>query len=233
MRKLLTAVCVGALTGTAMLAGASGSADNRPETRAYFNLGFGGASQLPSNFHYGLRLDQDRRYAPANAPAVMQFDMSGSGMLNARLNGVKLLQRNLSANQEEGAAVATTTWSAADWGLIILGVAGVGYAGYEVSTSHKDSGSTTTTGSSTGGNTTGGNTTGGLLGTGLLGTSTGGSTTGGSTTGGSTTGGGLLGTGLLGFAEVDAPSQVTRQSPEYQEWLDGGTGHMGDLEPAR
>ena len=216
MRKILTAVCLGTLSGAAMLAAAA-TPDSRPETRAYFNLGFGGARELPSSFHYGLRLDQDRRFAPANAPAVMQFDVSGAGVVDARLNGLNLLRRDLSANQEEGAAVATTTWSAADWGLIVLGVAGVGYAGYEVAGSHQDSG-TTSPSSSGGGTTAGGN------------------TAGGGTTGGGTSGnplGGLTGLTTGGLTDIAGAAGDERTSREYQEWLDGGTGHMGDLSPAR
>ncbi|HVT34389.1 MAG TPA: hypothetical protein VHE37_02310 [Nevskiaceae bacterium] len=235
MQKIMTAVCLGTMMGAAMLAAAAGPADSRPETRAYFSYGFG-AHQLPSNFHYGLRLDQDSRYAAPGTPAVMQVDMSGDGTLNARLNGVNLLSRNFSANQEEGAtAAAATSYSVADWGLIVLGAAGVGYAGYEVSKSHKDdSSSSSTTGTSTGGgsttgnSTTGGSTTGGLLGGGVLG---GGSTTGGSTTGGSTTGGSTTG-GVLGLAEYGAQSEASYHTRDYQEWLDGGTGQMGDLRSA-
>jgi hypothetical protein len=102
-------------------------------------------------------------------------------------------------------------------------------------------GGSTTGGSTTGGSTTGGSTTGGST---TGGSTTGGSTTGGSTTGGSTTGsttggttggptggitGGILGgiTGAPGFSGRDSSAQ--HGSSEYQDWLDGGTGHMGDL----
>lgn len=218
MRKVLTVLAVGAMSGAAMLATAAGPADNAPSTRAYFNYQFGGARNLPSNFHYGLRLDRDSTlaYAP-----VMQFDLSDRGTLDARLNGLSLLRRNLVAKQDEAASGADTAaagggtaYTAADWGLIVLGAAGVAYAGYEVSKSDE---TPSTAGSNSGGSTTG-SSTGGSTG--------GGNTTGGSTTGGSTTGG----LPLLSMAELDRHgAQAERMSREYSEWLDGGSGQMGDL----
>lgn len=187
-----------------MLAVAASPTDNAPEARAYLKLNFGGSRDLPRNFHYGLRLDRDSRYTQLPV-ALMQMDMSSSGTLDTQLNGMTLMRRSLIANQSEGGAEATA-YTAADWGLIVLGAAGVGYAGYEVSKSDDEP-------------TNGGG-----------GSTTGGSTTGGSTTGGSTTGGSTTGLPLLGLAELDRLSNSERASSEYREWLDGGTGQMGDLE---
>ena len=276
MRKVLTAMAVGAMSGAAMLAVAAGPANNAPEARVYMNFDFGGAQVLPRNFHYGLRLDRDRRYSAIPVP-FMQMDFDAQGNLKTHLNGMYLMRRSLIATQDEAAAggaetvaadaaaeaapvdaagaeaapadaaaveaapadaaadpfattepaadtAATetipveggeaaaaegTAYTAADWGLIVLGAAGVAYAGYEVSKSDDDS-------SAASGNSTGG-----------------GGTTGGGTTGGGSTGG-LLG-GLLGLSDLEKLGRVnnTNMAREYVEWLDGGSGHMGDLEAAR
>lgn len=260
MRKVLTAVTVGALSGAAMLAGAASPTDNVPEARAYLNFDFGGTRALPRNFHYGLRLDRDSRYATIPVP-FMQLDFDAKGTLKSHLNGMPVMRRSLIATQgeiaaegaeaaaadasanagfeaaateaapadaagsevaAEGAAEsipveevgaeagATAAYTAADWGLIALGAAGVAYAGYEVSKSSDDAPA------GSGGGSTGG-----------------GSTTGGSTTGGSTSGSPLGGI-LLGLSDMEKLGRnSSNPSREYIEWLDGGTGHMGDLEAAR
>ena len=256
-----------------MLAVAASPTDNAPEARAYMNFEFGGQRVLPRNFHYGLRLDRDRRYSALPVP-FMQMDFDAQGNVKTHLNGMYLMRRSLIATQDEAAAggaesvaadasaeasvdaaaaeaapadaavaeaapadaaasdpFATetaaaeaapetipveggeaaaaegTAYTAADWGLIVLGAAGVAYAGYEVSKSDDDSAAAASGNSTGGGGTTGGGATGGLLGGLLLGGST--------------------------MMEKLSQANNTNMAREYVEWLDGGSGHMGDLEAAR
>ena len=95
-----------------------------------------------------------------------------------------------------------------DWGLLALGAVGVGLAASDVSGGEE---SPDTPGGGTGG------------------------TTGGSTTGGTTGCTTSVQTGqcivVPGYApnKWATPYDIGRQNPEYQKWLDGGTGQMGDL----
>lgn len=117
------------------------------------------------------------------------------------------------AEAEEAPAEATEggfmSYSAIDWGLLALGAVGVGMAVSETIGGEEspDTAATSTTGSST----------------------TGGSTTGIPTTGVPTTGG-VVPLGLASGLTVTY-SELSEESRERLEWLDGGTGHMGDLEP--
>lgn len=134
MRRILTAAAIAtSIGGTADLAAAD-PGQNRPEALAYVHLSFGGAQNVPQTFNYGLRMDYDRRFVGAAAPPLMQLDFNGTGFSAAKLNGLNLIRRITSVNQEEGGTAAgTVTYSVADWGLILLGVAGVGFAASEVS----------------------------------------------------------------------------------------------------
>lgn len=225
MRKFLIAASVLAGLSVGAIASASNSDDvYGPSAKAYVNFAFGGkSSSVPSNFHYGLRLDQDSRMATrmgrTSLPAIMQADFNlRDGFSRALVNGVPFAS-HVVAFDEDGGDVG---YSALDWGLLAIGAAGLGFGIAEVLKTKDDKDPQSTTGSTTG--TTGG---GGLLGTGLLGSTTG-TTTG---TTGTTTGGGLLGTGLLGFAGGEYGDN--RADAERQAWLDGGTGHMGDLHAVR
>lgn len=250
MRKILIATAVGSALGAAMLAHAASPNENSLQAKAYMHFNFGGNSSLPSNFHYGLRLDQDPRFLDVPMPSLMQMDFNQYGFNLARLNGLPVAQRSYTLNAVGAVAAATTV---VDWSMIAIGAVGVGFATKEAIDNSKDEvsapasggstggGSTTggttgsTTGSSTGGNTTGGSTGGNTTGS-TTGSTTGnttGSTTGGSTTGGSTTGGSTTG-GLLGLlTDMSSDGNAERMSREYSEWLDGGNGQMGDLSAAR
>lgn len=215
MRKLLIAASVLAGLSVGAVASAANSDTMASQAKAYVNLGFGGNnSSLPSNFHYGLRLDHDSRMAARLGrealPAIMQVEFNAkNGFSSAKVNGVPFANRVTRFDEDGG----STTYSVMDWGLLAIGTVGLGFGIAEVLKTKDDSDPGTSTGTTTG--TTGG---GGLLGTGLLG-------------GTDTTGaGGLLGTGLLGFAGGAYADSV---DAERQAWLDGGTGHMGDLNTAR
>lgn len=253
MRKILMAVLVGGLGGAATVASAVGPWDSAPQASAYLTLNFGGVKAMPRNLHYGLRLDHDRRQTAGLLAPILHLDLNGSGVMMARLNGVNLGKRSLIARQDEAApatdpsttpvdgaapaeaapvdtgtpsaettpeAVAAeasaegTTYSAADWGLIALGAVGVAYAGYEVSKSDDDASASSSGGGDGDGDGGGG---GGdvppLCAPGTIPPPIGGE---------------CLPLPVLTRRGGESNDKLSR---EYQEWLDGGSGQMGDLTP--
>ncbi|TAJ52236.1 MAG: hypothetical protein EPN60_07230 [Nevskiaceae bacterium] len=181
-----------------------------PEARAYLSIGYGQAKQVPSQFFYGLRLDHDSRSELRGAAPIAQLSFDRDGFESARLNGLPFTRR-LSANQDEGSGGSEggmfSNYSALDWTLLAVGAVGIGFAVSQVADSEDTP--DPAPGSSSGGSSAGG--------------SSGGS----SSSGGSgSSGGGLLG----GYADPHAAGD-DRRSAEYADWLDGGTGQMGDLAP--
>ncbi len=217
----LSLTCVG-------LAGAWSPNNDAPEAHAYASFGFGESRQQLGQFFYGMRLDQGYASRIAGRPAVAQMQFNRYGFSEASVNGVPFARTVRLAQTEGGEggsseAGAFSNFTFVDWTLLAVGVAAVGYGISEV-VNQKDSPDPAPGGTTTGGTTTGGTTTGTPLG-GLLG---------GTTTGGTTTGtplGGLLGGLLGGYASEAQILGDTRSTAEYQEWLDGGTGQMGDLSP--
>lgn len=269
MRKVIR--IPGVAAGTFLLAlGVAQAADDRfepsTEGRAYLNLSFGGEKLAPRGLHYGLRFDQDRRFAPEQAAPLMQFDFTSRGMNDMRVNGLSVLkaQYRLRQAEEEAAEegmegggeeqgffegmwsgvtgffgglfggdedeveetadaedvegaeeapeeIAEGTfmgYNAIDWGLLAVGAVGLGYVVSEVSNGDDDPDLVDSDGD-------------GIPDNedppeppcdGLVDPITG-------TCIPTAPFGGRLGGGA-GTGKVD---------PAYQEWLDGGTGHMGDL----
>jgi hypothetical protein len=95
-----------------------------------------------------------------------------------------------------------------DWGLLALGLAGVGLAAGEVQ--NGDETADPQSGPPTPGGTTGGTTGGGGCTTSFLTTT-------------------CITTPTYAPNRWTTPYDVERHDPEYQKWLDGGTGQMGDL----
>lgn len=191
-----------------MLAVAASPDQQSAELRAYLSADFGGAHRDTQTFFYGLRLDHDRRFVTEPMPAIAQVEFSGAGALNGALVNGLPVTRSYQMQQDEGGEV--TTMTAVDWGLVVLGVAGVGFAVAEVSDS-EESPDPVDDGSGTGGET------GGETG--------GGTPLGGTPLGGTPVGGGVI----LGLNHRAMRNADARTSREHQEWLDGGSGHMGDL----
>jgi hypothetical protein len=107
-----------------------------PKVNAYMHYNFGAASAHSLGLHYGFRMDYNDSFQAAAGhamPSLMQLDFSAdSGFSGASLNGITFAKRSLRLNQsgEEG---ATTSFTAFDWGLLAVGVAGVGFGIYQVS----------------------------------------------------------------------------------------------------
>ena len=236
----LSLTCVG-------LASAWSTSNDAPEARAFAALSFGESARSSSanQFFYGMRLDQSYQSRLEGRPALAQLHFDRHGFNEARVNGMPFAYTVRLAQTEGGEGGEPGTFSnftIVDWTLLAVGAVAIGYGISEVvdqeDTPDPSGGGTTTGGATTGGDggTTGtplggllgGGTTGTPLG-GLLGGGTTGTPTGGTTTGGTPTGG-LLG-GLLGTFRTTTHGGLaeTRNSAEYQEWLDGGTGQMGDL----
>lgn len=230
MRKTVQTVAL--LTACAGVAIAAAPRNESPEARAYLSMSYG-QSKLPSQFFYGLRLDHDSRseLALAGAPPMAQLAFDRKGFSSASLNGLPFTRRVALAQDEEVVSDGGmfSGFTAVDWTLVAIGAVGIGFAIYEVADG-KDTPDAAGSSSSSGGSSAGGNTgttTGTPLG-GVLGGTTGTAT--GST--GTTTGtplGGVLG-GLGGYTSTSA-SGDDRRSAEYADWLDGGSGQMGDLAP--
>lgn len=231
MRKL--AVITGAalaLAGTwTAVAGQNTDISTQPSANAYLSMDFGHpnpARALTAPLHYGLRMSYDQRlhtFDGGALPALAQWDFDTRGNRIAMVGGIPFMAHirpPMRQAEEDGGrpaqgGIGPEGLDFFDLSLLVVGVAGIGYLIYEVA---KNDDSKAETGTTTG------STTGGLLG-GLLGGSTGG-TTGGTT--GSTTTGGLLG-GLLGGVQHDTRVSADRDI-ERLNWLDGGTGQMGDLQ---
>lgn len=238
MRKL--AVISGAallLAGTWTAVASDNNLDLQPAANAYLSLDFGHPNPSKSTFaplHYGLKMTYDSRQrsaALAAMPPLAQFDFDTRGNRIGMVGGVPFMAKirpPLKQNDGDGGYEGGTAGESGgieffDLALLGVGVAGLGYLIYEVA--QNDESPNPPPAETTGGGLLGGGD-GGLLG-GLLG-GDGGGTTGG-TTGGGDTGGGLLGGLLGGFAPNRVALQGSRDV-EYQQWLDGGTGHMGDLD---
>lgn len=98
-------------------ASASDRDEQAPESRAYFGFAFGGTKAAPRDFHYGLRVDQDRRYVEGPIAPIMQFDFTARGVNDLRVNGLSVLKARYKMRQaeeeapaEEGAADESVTY---------------------------------------------------------------------------------------------------------------------------
>lgn len=105
--------------------------------------------------------------------------------------------------EEEVTEGVFLNFNAVDWGLLAIGAVGLGYTVGEVANGDENV---------AGGSTDGGAGAGADDGGGLL-------------------DGGLLDGGLPGGFQGERLIGNTARDLEYQKWLDGGTGQMGDLEP--
>lgn len=204
-RPLCGALVVAAVCGGTVVT----AAENDPRYAAYWSLSFG-QSELPRQFHYGLRLDQDAwqaTYGASVLPPLVQLNMSRDGF-DARLQGLSLTRLGYGLNQAEGGFFASLGTA----GTVAAAVGAVAVVAVVADNASDDDDPPPDNG---GGETTGGQTTGG-----------------GGETGGGTPTGGLLGFGYTslrnpGAAAFLAPDRSV--DPEHQRWLDGGTGQMGDL----
>lgn len=222
MRNFLIATAM--VTGLGVCTGAFASDFSNPfgtKTTAYLNFGFGGSSKnsgVLNNLHYGLRMDRANPYQiQTNSqqvvrPAFIQADFTArDGFSGAMLNGVRFASHVKSFDEDGG----DSSYNMLDWGLLAVGAVGLGFGIAEV-VKTKDDKDPTTTGGNSGGS-----------GNPVVGTVC-------------TLAGGILGTiGLGGVCTANSTlagnSFSADEKADYQliNWLDSGTGQMGDLRPVR
>jgi hypothetical protein len=217
MRKL--AVITGAALAIAStwtaIAGQNNDISTQPQANAYVSMAFGHSQQAASAvapLHYGLRMAYDQRlrsFSGDALPALAQWDFDSRGNRIAMVGGIPFMAHikppmRQADDQAEGQTNGQAPQGIGPEGLnffdLSLLVGGVAAIGYLIYEVADNKDSPTPAPGTTGG------TTGGLL-------------------GGTT--GGLLG-GVLGYTrtgELSADRDLERQA-----WLDGGSGHMGDLQ---
>ncbi len=278
MRKLLVATTMCA--GVVMQAQAANLDPYAPEMKAYVNFGFGAPKVKSLGLHYGFRMDHDRQYQALVGralPALMQLDFTGaSGFDSALINGQPFVKRIVQLNADgDPAAPADGTssggglfsdFTVVDWGLLAVGVAGIGFGIAKVAkVDESDDPKTTTTAAGAGNPLAGipvvGGVVGGVLGgLGLpavpssaalpaapaavpttvpsvpLGLSAVPNPVSNITTIPNSptdlVSGAALPTGALPVGFDDAKHFVIEtRDVNYDNWLNAGTGHMGDLIP--
>ncbi|WP_199720623.1 hypothetical protein [Stagnimonas aquatica] len=192
-------------------------------------------------------------------PPLLRINVAGSGGVDTYLNGSNLRGMALSLGQVEGASLGTILTvagaAAVGVGTVVLVTQETTKNDPPATTGGSGSGSSGSgSGSSSGSSSSGGSSSGsGSSGSGSSGSgSSGGSSSGsgssgsGSSSGGSTSGSGSSGSGSSSGSGTGLPlggtgyngrptapeldqSEMRGISPEYQQWLDGGSGQMGDL----
>ena len=214
-------VVQGLATGTVAAADRYGY---KPEAGVYVSYSFGGPTPKALPMHYGLMMKYDGNplafSSLRNLPPLLtvDFDYAGSGL--AMISGIPFVYHiaRLDQYRTPGDSDEQTRpggFNVVDWGLLGLGVAGIGYGISQVAQG-KDSpeaqrNATQNSGGLLGGLAAGGATASQLAPaydaqTELL----------------------LLnGSETLVFGE----DSMERPDQSYTYWLNGGTGHMGDLNP--
>ncbi|PPE75372.1 hypothetical protein C3942_00275 [Solimonas fluminis] len=251
MRTWIISAAAAALFATAGSAAAADYNDKQPEFKAYFDLKFDGRGSDAQQLNYGLRMDHDRRFLEAPRPAIAQLDFRAgkqAGLEKFELNGAPLVERKAELNQDGEVQYGTI-----DWALIAAAVVGVGWIAYE--TFDNDESPSPPKPDPENPPPTGGPQLPGTVGE-LIGLVPGlGDILAPYVEGGLDTilslpantplaglvdlvDGGLntVVRELLPFLpgssladESRLKAEIERHTPAYQAWLDGGTGHMGDL----
>lgn len=129
MRTWIVSAAAAAMFATALPAAAADQNEKQPEFKAYVSLKFDGRGQDAQQLNYGLRMDHDRRFLEAPRPAIAQLDFRAgkqAGLEKFQLNGAPLVQRQAQLNQD-----GELQYSAVDWALVAAAVVGVGYIAYE------------------------------------------------------------------------------------------------------
>lgn len=162
MRKILLASILSA--SVCVAAQAQDPYENDPQARVYAGFSFGGPQStnrtVANSFRYGLKLDYSHRLTEKHdLPSLMQFDFDRHGLTETRVNGLSAVRRVM-LNQDEGgeasAEGASTEYSMMDWGLIAVGVVGIGFVAAEALGSDDEEGGAASGGGGGGGEETGG-----------------------------------------------------------------------------
>lgn len=228
MKKLAqTSTATALLLSGATTAMAAGIDSGIGAAQLYLRMGFDeSAAQHSSQMQYGFALDYDRRNANLPGVPAAQVNFDRKGFLNAWMNGAPFARR-VTLQQAEGEAAAGSTYTAVDYGLLAIGALGVGYGISEV-VNQKDTPDGSASPSPGPGATPTPSPGGGLplplplpipIPSGGLPIPI-------------PSGGLPLPIPLPAGAQLPfmgASAQEREVTPEYQQWLDAGTGGMGDL----
>lgn len=138
-RHMVTAVAVlGLIQG--LVVGTVAAADRdtyQPEGAVYVSFGFGGPALKTSPLHYGLLMRYDDSALPfyhrLNLPPLFTLDFDGAGDGVAKISGIPFMRHIAKLNQNGTTGgdgdIQTTpgNFTVVDWGLLGLGVNGIGY----------------------------------------------------------------------------------------------------------
>lgn len=237
MRTWISAALVSSGLAAASLASAADPRDLQPEAKAYVSFAFDGQgpASAGNQFAYGLRIDHDRRYTPASVPSLVKLEFGGSseGFNQLQVNGLPIAYRSYQLNQDGS---TSTEYSWVDWGLVAVAAVGIGYVLVDVADADESPSprrSSQPVGTLSPDQL-------GQIGALLPGGSeqlqqiiAGGGTLedlAAQLPGGQEQLEQIVGQIVPGYTGVDRfRPQLSRNTPEYQRWLDGGNGHMGDL----
>lgn len=224
MRKLAqasTALLLSSTT-TAMAAGVDSSFG---EARLYWRTSFAEQSSQATAMQFGASLDYDRRYINQTLPGqpAAQVNFDRNGFVSASMNGLPFARRVAMQQAEGGAAVSYTV---VDYTLLALGAAGVGYGISEV-VNQRDTPDAASPGTPPGQPPAQP-----PSGPSLPGAPAGSPSLPGAPAGSPSLPGAPAGSPSLPGAPLSggyASYEERAVTPEYQQWLDAGTGGMGDL----
>ncbi|HSW13868.1 MAG TPA: hypothetical protein VLI06_13575 [Solimonas sp.] len=250
MRTWIVTAAAAVMLGITLPAAAADLNEKQPEMKAYLTFNFDGRGADAQQLNYGLRMDHDRRFLEAPRPAIAQLEFrTGAGFDSFQLNGAPLVQRQAELNQD-----GEVQYSWVDWSLVAAAVVGIGWIAYE--TFDNGESKSPPPAEQPGAPVTPQSPLDDLLGvlppalTDALAPLTdalGSAPVVGDLLNALAGGGGglspdqlsaltdaLAGLGLPipsapGYAALRNRPEIERHSPAYQAWLDGGTGHMGDL----
>lgn len=215
MRKLILTTAVAlSLILVAGTAAAMSRGYYEPEGGMFVSFGFGGpVSKKTLPLQYGLLMRYDASALPfyrrLNLPPLftLRFDANGNGV--AEMAGVPFVRHvaRLDQNGDNGSgdqSGGTGGFTVVDWGLLGLGLAGIGYGISKIASNKDDANQAEAQREQSMSSS----------GTASVATT-------------ETSGLPFTGNQPLVFGAVN-PS---RPSPGYSHWLNSGTGHMGDLNP--
>ncbi|AXQ29864.1 hypothetical protein D0B54_14785 [Solimonas sp. K1W22B-7] len=129
MRIWIVSAAAAAMFATALPAAAADQNEKQPEFKAYVSLKFDGHGEAAQQLNYGLRMDHDRRFLDEPRPAIAQLDFRAgrqAGLEKFQLNGAPLVQRQTQLNQD-----GELQYGAIDWALVAAAAVGIGWIAYE------------------------------------------------------------------------------------------------------
>ncbi len=129
MRKLAQTSTALLLSGAATTAMAAGVSSGFGDARLYWRMSFDESAKRVADSSYSFVVDYDRRFGDAPPVPAVQVNFDRRGLMQAYMNGMPFARR-MSLMQTEGdagAAAGGTSYTAVDYGLLAIGALGIGY----------------------------------------------------------------------------------------------------------